>query len=398
MNKIMHKNKLETFLERFSASLANGTFVKAVVGNYKGADAQLQKVVLRKIGTRRGDRLQFTFRRTANDTFSNLAFEDAAGELRRLLGDGFRSGHLFTLEEDLQFESDGKGGDRLSASGPTFTEPPAVSHDRQKRTAVDVEARYLNELGITSRSGQVLKSGRAKFKQINHFIGMLEVLIEEASLRQSGRLEVADMAAGKGYLTFALYDHLANGLGIETRMTGVEERPELAAAGNAVAEACGFEGLSFVEGRIAETEIGDPDILIALHACDTATDDAIYRGILAGSRLIVAAPCCQKELRPQLRFPAPADPLNKFGLLLERTTESVTDGIRAVLLEHCGYAVKMLEFVSPEHTPKNNMIAAVLKSPGRNLREPSKKTREIMELFGIASQRLDSLLRGSAHG
>ena len=398
MNKTMHKNKLERFLEQFSASLANGTFVKAVVGNYKGAGGQLQKVALRKIGTKRGNRVQFTFRRANNDTFRNLTPEDSVGELRRLFSEGFCSGHLFTVNEDLQYETDGKGKERLAASGPTFTELPAISHDRRKRTAVDVHARYLKEIGITSATGKVLKSGRAKYKQINHFIATLNGLIEEASLRQTGRLTVSDMGAGKGYLTFALYDHLVNGLGIETKMTGVEERPGLAAAGNAVAKACGFEGLSFVEGRIAETEVEDPDILIALHACDTATDDAIYRGILASSRLIVAAPCCQKELRPQLRFPAPADSLNNFGLLLERTAESVTDGIRAVLLEDCGYKVKMLEFVSPEHTPKNNMIAAVLKSPQPDHCEPSKKARDIMEHFGVTSQRLESLLSGSSRG
>ena len=163
----------------------------------------------------------------------------------------------------------------------------------------------------------------------------------------------------------------------------------------AAAAECGFDGLSFVQGKIGETDPGAPDVLIALHACDTATDDAIFKGLEARSRLIVAAPCCQKELRGQITFPSGAEPLNRYGLLLERETETVTDALRALLLESRGYKVRMTEFVSPEHTPKNNLITAVLDPGSGSLPAAAGTAAEVMRTYGISHQRLYDLMNPS---
>ncbi len=176
------------------------------------------------------------------------------------------------------------------------------------------------------------------------------------------------------------------------QMTGVEQRPELVALCNDIAKAGGFDGLNFVQGTIADFDPGAVDILIALHACDTATDDALFKGITAKAEIIVAAPCCHKEIRPQITPPEMFAGILKHGIMLERTAETITDGLRSLLLERSGYTTKLFEFVATEHTPKNNMLVGT-----RNLNKMSQQTdqqiQEITDLFGIKSQRLSTLLK-----
>jgi len=176
-------------------------------------------------------------------------------------------------------------------------------------------------------------------------------------------------------------------------MTGVEVRRELVELCNDVARAGGFDGLRFVAGQIADIEPGEIDILIALHACDTATDDALYKGIAAKASIIIAAPCCHKELRKQLRPPEPLAGILKHGIMLERTAETITDGLRALILECEGYKTKLFEFVPTEHTPKNNMLAATRGATIKAADEAARQVGIIMDTFGIEHQRLARLLK-----
>ena len=155
---------------------------------------------------------------------------------------------------------------------------------------------------------------------------------------------------------------------------------------------CEFDGLKFVTGTIATHETGDVDILIALHACDTATDDAIYKGIAASADLIVAAPCCHREIRPQIKAPAMFRNILKHGVMLERTAETVTDGLRALLLEKSGYSSRLFEFISVEHTPKNNMLVGTRLATPKNSDEIEAQIAEIKSLYGIREQHLEKLL------
>jgi hypothetical protein len=207
-------------------------------------------------------------------------------------------------------------------------------------------------------------------------------------------ISVVDMGAGKGYLTFAVYDYLANVLGLRTSVKGVEARAELVALCNDIARRSGFERLSFQPGYIQEFELPRTDILIALHACDTATDDAIYKGIAAGASIIVTAPCCHKEVRPQIEAPRPLRGVLRHGHLLEREAESITDSLRALLLESAGYKVKVFEFISTEHTRKNTLIAAVRHGNAGALKkeEALSEYRALKEFYGIREQRLEKLL------
>lgn len=352
---------------------------------------------MRPVTLKKGERLSFLYRYATRDEVKNLTTEEAAGELRAMLGAEFLSGHLFTSGEDLRIEFNRKGETRLARHAPTFAgdAPKQEGHERKKRRAIEAAGSvYLRELGVTNERGEVRPAMGDKFRQINRFVEILAGLHASSTLARAGELSVVDVGSGKGYLTFAVYDYLNNQAGARADVTGVEARPQLVELCNEVARRSGFERLRFKTGLVEDVEVGRADVLIALHACDTATDDAIYKGVAAGSSLIITAPCCHKELRPQIESPEALRGLLRHGIILEREAESLTDSLRALLLETAGYSVKVFEFVSTEHTRKNTMIAATLRAPdadgerARALRE----YRGLKEFYGIREQRLERLL------
>jgi hypothetical protein len=200
------------------------------------------------------------------------------------------------------------------------------------------------------------------------------------------------MGSGKGYLTFAAYDFFKNNLGLDLSVTGIDTRSDLIDLCTQIATAGSFDGLNFTTSSIDEFNVGDVDILIVLHACDTATDDALYKGIAANASIIVAAPCCHREVRKQMRSPDLLAPILKHPVMLERTAETITDGLRSLLLERSGYSTKMFEFVATEHTPKNNMLVAVKKEGDAKTTSVDREIKEIRDTFAIKYQRLADLI------
>jgi SAM-dependent methyltransferase len=224
-----------------------------------------------------------------------------------------------------------------------------------------LERPFLQALGVTDQRRQLIPSMSRKWKQINRFLEVFEAAWHSSSLASPARpVRVVDFGSGKGYLTFALHDYLRNTLRIAVQTTGVELRADLLKTCNDAAAALGVEGLSFEQGDIANRGTTAPafDVMIALHACDTATDEAIHHGIRAGAAIIMCAPCCHKQLRPQLLAPHPLRPIMQHGVHLGQEAEMLTDGLRALLLDAHGYDAKVFEFISLEHTSKNKMILA----------------------------------------
>ncbi|MEO6051432.1 MAG: SAM-dependent methyltransferase, partial [Pyrinomonadaceae bacterium] len=280
---------------------------------------------------------------------------------------------------------------RLNIAKPTFKTPPPLEHDREKKVQIDAGSFYLRALGITDDNGRVRDREQNKWKQINKFVEVLSSLVDKSELKDAGKLKIVDMGSGKGYLTFATYDYFKNIREIDVHVIGVDTKRELVDLCNGVASASQFDGLNFVVGSISGYDVGDVNILIALHACNTATDDAIYKGITANADLIVAAPCCHQEIRPQIVPPDMFRDILKHGVMLERTAETVTDGLRSLLLEREGYSTRLFEFVSTEHTPKNNMLVGTrLQKPGEV--EPfDRQINAIKQLYGIREHHLESL-------
>mmetsp|Transcript_58737 Transcript_58737/g.130912 ORF Transcript_58737/g.130912 Transcript_58737/m.130912 type:complete len:315 (-) Transcript_58737:281-1225(-) len=297
------------------------------------------------------------------------------------------------------------------------------THDRVKTREVDAAAEYLVALGVTTADGKPRPGMAAKLRQIERFVQTISSLVGSAPDPSSDSappsLRVCDVGCGRGYLTFASHAHLVKaGWAVSTQ--GVELRPPVVQEVEGIARRLGsdFDGLRFSVGAIAtmlpmpkeatgqataSTSFEDPsedgvDVLIALHACDTATDDAIWCGIVRGARVIVTAPCCQKEVRRQLDpFLARGDtdhvldPMLRHGIFRERTAEMVTDSLRASLLELAGYDVKVFEFIGGEHTAKNVIIAATRRAVPRSAAGLSAIRKQLLQqlaLFGVKRQRL----------
>ena len=384
---------VEKFVSEMSASLEAGTFIKATLGNYKGADSHLQKIHIRLIETKKGVRLFFLYRHNTRDTAKNYGFDEGCKLVAKMLGREFFSGHLFTTTNDFQLDIGKKGKSRLNVAKPTAKIAPSLAHDREKKRGLDPNAFYLSALGITNELGEIRSQQQDKWRQINKFVEVLGNLFDKSQLKDRNKISIIDMGSGKGYLTFAAYDYFKNVRGLDVTVTGVEAKSELAGICNDVARASEFDGLEFVNGTIDSFDVQNVDILIALHACNTATDDAIYKGIKAKAELIVAAPCCHQEIRPQIKPPDMLKDILKHGVMLERVAETLTDGLRSLLLEREGYATKLFEFISVEHTPKNNMLVGTRLAKSGDASRFADEIREIKSFYGIRRHHLEDRLR-----
>ncbi len=346
------------------------------------------------------------------DLTRNLPAADALSMIGDLIGASFLRAHLIasTGNVDLSISKKGKGVLHRSKAGTeadvsekeqtpdTEVRDAAPSHDRVKHRFVQQDRAYLQELGVTDRSGRVVPSMAKKWKQINKFVEILDGAIVESGLSSAERVRVLDFGSGKGYLTFALHDYLRSTLEKPARVTGVELRDELVGAANLAARRVDAEGLDFVCGDIADTsalpDADHLDIMVALHACDIATDIAMYEGVRRGAQIVVCSPCCHKELRPHMKAPGPLLPMLRYGVQLGQEAEMVTDTIRALLLEANGYDTKIFEFVGLEHSSKNKMILAV-RRPRENREKQDRASSELaslMDFYGLATQHLKTLL------
>jgi hypothetical protein len=374
----------DRFLDALRTAVRDGSLTKLTLGKYRGTDASLKNLFVRPVLLKSGPHLSFIWRHLTRDVTKNHSPEDALSLLEPLIGSDFLDAHLFTPAQTARLETIPDGRARVSIKlAATSPVPPPPGHDRVKQHAVPTNTGWLRELGVTNDVGQPRAGLAPKLRQIQKFTELLQHLIREAQLDDDRSLQVADMGSGKGYLTFAT----AALLGSRALVRGIDRRQELVDTCNQVAAAQGFPNLSFAAGEIDAGASGQLDILLALHACDTATDDALAHGVAAGAQLIVVSPCCHKEIRPQLTAPPVLQPALQHGILHERHAEFVTDAIRALALEAAGYRTKIFEFISTEHTAKNLMLAAIKTDKGRDV-SAQRQLVDFAAFYGIREQRL----------
>ncbi|WP_099372303.1 SAM-dependent methyltransferase [Sphingobacterium sp. 1.A.5] len=386
----------EDLIKNLKALIQEQKLVKVSLGNYKGTEANLKNIYIKPVLIKQELLLSFVFRYQTNDITKNFSIDQAIDEISSYVGfKGFRLVNLQTTSENVIYQMNKKAEWRVQKEKVVGREPQSYTHDKQKdRKLSDSTKSYLHELNLTDQEGKVYKNAQDKWKQINHYIELLSSSLSH--LPENKNLKVVDMGAGKGYLTFALYDYLKNNLNRNVEVEGVEFRKDLVDFCNEVAVKSDFNHLGFVEGTIEDYQSKEPvDVLIALHACDTATDDAIFKGIKDESSLIVVAPCCHKQVRRQLEEVKAKNDLEfmtKYGIFMERHAEMLTDSIRALILEFYGYETKVMQFISDQHTPKNVMIVGLKKSI-----DPKKqslileKIKSLKSYFGINYQYLERL-------
>jgi SAM-dependent methyltransferase len=379
----------DNLLHLLGEALREESFVKLTVGGYRGRDHSVKQLFVRPVDLREGRRLSFVWRYATRDVTKNFPHDEALALLDDIIGTDFRTAHLFTTRLTAQLEFREGRQPRLIEGKPAHATAAPTSHDRVKQHRIDPrESSWLEKLGVTAANGTVMKGMEAKFRQINKFIEVLEHLLSDVGFPEDKPLKVVDMGCGKGYLTFAAAEFLQRTRQTPSMVNGVESRAELVSLCNGVAVECGFKNLRFENGTIESASLEQCDVVLALHACDTATDDAIARGVQAGASLIIVSPCCHKELRQQLRPPPVLAGVLRHGILLERCAEFVTDGLRAALLECAGYDTRVFEFIASEHTAKNLMIAALKSKRPTVLEGCARRARELAKFYGVREQQL----------
>lgn len=241
-----------------------------------------------------------------------------------------------------------------------------LSHNRKKQYLLEEGAPvpFLVKLGVMTSEGKVVHAKHDKFRQINRFLEFIEDICPVLEYAKDGEREltIIDFGCGKSYLTFAMYYYLHEKKGFDIRIIGLDLKEDVIRNCSALAKEFGYDKLQFLIGDIADYEgVDQVDLVVTLHACDTATDYALAKAVNWGAKAILSVPCCQHELNQQMENEMLL-PVLKYGLLKERMAALITDGLRASLLEEQGYQVQVLEFIDMEHTPKNILIRAVKKS------------------------------------
>lgn len=315
-------------------------------------------VNIRPVDLAGGTVLSFVTHEERRDVTANRAPAAAGDEIASLLAGG-GTAWLRTPDRIWQLVATPGKRPRLVPHAPSGQAAPPRTHNQPKQHHLAGANAWLEALELTDARGRP-RPGRAdKIRQIERYADLLSHLVRSTPWPEGQPVSVADMGCGKGYLTFAAWHVLRQTLRLDARILGLDAQPEVIASCRAAAERINAGHLRFEVGTIREAPLPGVDVLIALHACNEATDHALVRGVRAGARVIVVAPCCHKDVRRGLGEPVPVAPLLNWGLFKERFAEWLTDGLRALALEAAGYRVTVSEFVDAEHTPKNVLIGAV---------------------------------------
>ncbi|MCM3630945.1 SAM-dependent methyltransferase [Paenibacillus glycanilyticus] len=328
--------------------------------------AAAPKTVVRPVQLKNGLHMQFEYHYSNKVTHDNVKPELAGNRIVELLEGDYKQALFKTPNADIQMLFNKKGKATMLSKPPTGSNKAAadLQHNRQKNRilAEGTAAPFLVELGIMTKEGAVHAKKQDKYRQINRFLEMVTDVLP--SLPKDKPLTIVDFGCGKSYLTFALYHLLAVEQKREISIIGLDLKADVIAFCQELADRLGYDKLKFLVGDIADyEELNAADMVVTLHACDTATDAALAKAVKWGASVIMSVPCCQHELFRQVESEV-LSPILSQGLLKERFSALATDAARGNLLEVLGYKVQMLEFVDPEHTPKNLLIRAVRSGQG----------------------------------
>ena len=374
---------MENFFEKLDSTLKNDFLVKITLSKPVSKNNELRNVYVKPILLKDNKMYQFTYRYERRDETKNFDARQTLEQVKNLVPEVFQNVSLFTLTEDVTLLVSKKGKPTLMCKKINEKREADLSHDHEKQRLIDPTNPWWHLLGLTSRDGKVLADMQHKFKQICKYVEIVDGVMRQTKF--GDEIHIADMGAGKGYLTFALYEYLTTHYDKKIVMEGVEIRPELVEKINEIirinASMINWKSnMQFVHNTIADYKPSKLDVLIALHACDTATDDAILKGIRNNAKLIICAPCCHKQVRREMEKSGKTDAITKYGIFLERQAVMITDAIRALVLEYCGYKTQVMEFIEIDNTPKNVLLV------GRKTEQPIDKESIVAQIKGLLEQ------------
>ncbi len=374
-----------TIDELVQAVFTDAALIRAVLSDPVNPEGPL-KVSFKKTAAKGRIGYQVEILKNSQAFHENPDAKGAGASFKNYMAGDFRQAALFCADADYQVLVSKKGNTTILKKPASQGAPNAeLAHNRVKKYLLpEGEAvPWLVETGIMGRDGRVVKSRYDKYRQINKYLEFMEDCL--ASFDETRPIRIVDFGCGKAYLTFALYDWLVNRKKRNASVTGLDLKPEVIADCAGLAKKLGFANLNFVQGDIAAYEPqGEVDMMICLHACDTATDAAIAKAVSWNARVILAVPCCQKELIQKISV-AGLEPMLQHGFLRERFGSMATDTLRALALEAMGYKTIICEFIDMEHTPKNTLIRAIRAGKGKTTaHQPAiKKYMQFRNLLGV---------------
>jgi SAM-dependent methyltransferase len=348
-------------------------------GQVRDTTMPWRQVIVRPVLIKNERYLQFSYFNQKQDITRNYLGSEASQKLDEMLVLPFNSIVVQSTTEELRVQITNKGKAILHrAKATTANREPQLAHDLSKKLLLpaDKPDSFLQATGIMDEQGRVRASMQGKFSQINEFLKLLEHTGELERFEKTP-VNILDCGCGSAYLAFAAYHYLNNVRGIPACLTGIDTNETLIQKDNRQSEQLGFSNACFQKSAIIDYVPQEPpDIVLALHACDTATDEAIFQGIGSQSRLIMCAPCCHHHLNRQLHPVQPFTSIFQDGILKQRLSDILTDEFRALALRIMGYKTDVVEFVSAEHTDKNLMIRAVK----RTQRDKARCIQEYLDL------------------
>ena len=356
-----------------------------------------KKVTLRPVIIKDQIHFQAALLKGRQEVHENLLPAEAVSRVTELWSDHFREGYLYTQEADFHFQKTKQGTVRLKKQAPSKAKPlVAEPHNRSKQYLIPegTPCAFLEAVGVMSQTGKVKAAQYRKFRQINRYLEFINDIVP--GLPATGELQIVDFGCGKSYLTFATHYFFTEVLQREVQITGLDLKRTVVEHCQKIADQLQCRGLSFQTGDISQFDGPNRkcDLSISLHACDTATDAALASAIQSEASVILAVPCCQHEIFQQISS-QPLEGLLQHGILKEKTAALVTDALRALVLEICGYRAQVIEFIDTEHTPKNLLIKAVKRQAElstSDLRNVVKQYHSLKSQFGIESFSLERAL------
>ncbi len=361
------------------ASFFNDKCIQMVLSNPK-KKGETSKVRLRPILLNH----QLCFQQTSfvgDKVFhKNMSVGEAVTEVERALREDFKQGQITTETEIVTVLSNRLGNLTFRIkTQETKRDPYAMEHNRKKCYILEegTLVPFLLDLGVMNKEGKIIRAKYDKFKQINRFLEFIEDILPE--LPKDRELTILDFGCGKSYLTFAVYYYLKILKHYDLRVIGLDRKADVIEKCNELSEKYGYEKLQFLQGDIASYRgIDRADMVITLHACDTATDYALAKAVQWGARVILSVPCCQHELNGQMKNDL-LRPVLKYGIVKERMAALLTDALRAEYLESRGYRTQLLEFIDMEHTPKNILIRGIFTGKAVDNIEQIRKIEEFFQ-------------------
>lgn len=374
-------NLLLSIMDLGEAERNSNRLVRIVFADKRRKSLEYKKVTMRPVSIKGEYMYQAEFYYEKKVTHRNIPYFEGVDFAEQLISDDFKQVNILTEKEDIQILASKPDRPRITRR-PASRTAAGLSHDRTKHYILEdgVPCDFLVELGVMNQDGNVRKQHYAKFRQINRFLEIADDSFED--LPQTGRLRVIDFGCGKSYLTFALYYYLRLIKGRDVEIIGLDLKEDVIRFCNDIARRLHYDDLKFLTGDIADYESDGADMVVTLHACDTATDFALINAVGWNSKVILSVPCCQHELFSQIHEPV-NDPMLKHGIIKDKFTELLTDALRGLKLESAGYDVRMIEFTSLEHTSKNIMIKAIYDPDAKAMQKASSEYEALKDFYHV---------------